>query len=46
VNGLEVSATIDNIFDRKYFDPTPLELRQPILQQDGRTFWVKLTYRY
>ncbi len=45
-SGLEVSATIDNLFDRHYYDPSPLELVQPILRQDGRTFWVKASYRF
>lgn len=46
LNGVELTATVDNIFDHRYSDPTPLELRQSILEQPGRTFWVTLTYRY
>ncbi len=46
LNGVELTATVDNIFDHRYYDPTPLELRQSILEQPGRTFWVTLGYRY
>ena len=40
---VDLSASIYNLFDQRYFDPTPIELRQTILEQDGRTFLVKLT---
>ena len=46
LNGVELTATVDNIFDHRYYDPTPLELRQSVLEQPGRTFWGTLTYRY
>lgn len=46
VNGLELSASIYNLLGRRFYEPSPLELRQPILQQDGRAFQVKLTYAF
>jgi len=49
VKGLEVSASVYNLFDKKYFDPTTPDLSAAgldALQQDGRTFRFKLTYRF
>lgn len=46
VNGLELSASVYNVLDRRIVEPAPLELRQPLLEQDGRTFQVKLQYRF
>ncbi len=43
---LELSASIYNILGRRYFDPSPIELLQPVLEQDGRTFLVKLTAHF
>lgn len=43
---LDLSASIYNLFDHRYFDPTPIELRQTVLEQDGRTFLLKLTARF
>jgi len=40
------SASIYNLFDRKYGDPGGSEHRQDILPQDGRTFRVKLEYSF
>jgi outer membrane receptor for ferrienterochelin and colicins len=46
VKGLELSASLYNIFDRTYADPaTPFHL-QNIIERDGRTFRAKLTYKY
>lgn len=51
VKGLEFSGSIYNLFDTKYFDPG-LEGPSPPysvvdkIQQDGRTWRVKLTYRF
>jgi len=41
---LEMSASIYNLFDRRYADPAGPELTQAAIQQDGRTFWLKFTY--
>jgi iron complex outermembrane receptor protein len=47
VRGLEVSASVYNLFDTRFSDPVSSDL-SPIdqLQQDGRHFRVKLTYRF
>lgn len=46
VKGLEFSASIDNLFDKRYFEPVAPDFSQDLIPQDGRTFRVKLTYRY
>jgi hypothetical protein len=43
---LELSASIYNLLGRRFYEPSPLELRQPLLEQDGRVFQVKLTYGF
>ena len=43
-NGAGKSTTFNCI--SRYYDPTSTDFRQPALQQDGRTFRVKLTYRF
>src|SRR6266542_2116373 len=43
--GAEISAGCYNLFDRRWYTPGAPELLQPMVQQDGRTFRVKLTYR-
>lgn len=44
---LEVSATLYNLFDRRYYDPAGSEL-DPIdrVEQNGRNFRLKLSYRF
>lgn len=44
--GLEASLSLYNLFDRKYGDPASDEHLQNTIGQDGRTFRVKLTYRF
>lgn len=44
--GLEISATVYNMFDRKYGDPASNEFRQDTIPQDGRSFRVKFTYHF
>ncbi len=50
VKGLELSASLYNLLDRKYSDPaTQGQGRnhlQDLIEQDGRAFRVKLTYRF
>jgi iron complex outermembrane receptor protein len=46
VKGLEVSASIYNLFDTKYAFPGSADLREDTVTQDGRSFRVKLTYRF
>ena len=44
--GLEISASVYNLLDRQYSDPaTPLH-QQDTLQRDGRSFRVKISYRF
>jgi outer membrane receptor for ferrienterochelin and colicins len=43
---LDVSASVYNIFDKKYFDPGRPEDPEDSIQQDGRNFRVKLTARF
>jgi len=46
--GLEVSASVYNLFDRRYADPSRPEHLPglDVIQQDGRSFRTKLTYRF
>jgi iron complex outermembrane receptor protein len=47
VKGLELSASIYNLLDKQYKDPaTPLHLDQDSIPREGRTFRLKLTYRF
>jgi len=48
VKGLEVSASVYNLFDTKYSEPAGPEHvpNLDVIQQDGRTFRVQLTYRF
>ena len=43
----ELSASIYNLFDRRYFDPAGDDLN-PIdrVEQNGRSFRLKMTYRF
>lgn len=43
---LEMAASVYNLFDRRYADPAGPEVSQPSIQQDGRTFRLKLTYTF
>jgi iron complex outermembrane receptor protein len=46
VKNLEFSASVYNLFNEQYSDPaTPFHLQSQI-PQNGRTFGVKLTYRF
>jgi len=46
IKGLDLSASIYNLLDKSYSDPaTPFHVQNTI-EQDGRTFRVKLTYRF
>ncbi|GAB4389015.1 MAG: hypothetical protein Kow0025_11790 [Thermodesulfovibrionales bacterium] len=44
LRGLELSASVYNLFDEKYFDPGGGEHVQDAIEQNGRTFRVKLSY--
>lgn len=44
--GADISATVYNLFDRRYADPARPEHAQDAIQQDGRSFRLKLDYRF
>lgn len=44
--GLELSASIYNLFDQGYGDPGSEEHIQDILRRDGRTFRIKMQYSF
>lgn len=46
IKGVEVSASVRNLFDRDYSDPGSGEQVQDEIEQDGRTFWFKLKYGF
>jgi iron complex outermembrane receptor protein len=46
VRGLEASAGVYNLFNTTYSYPAAGEHLQDTIEQDGRTFRVKLTYRF
>ncbi len=45
-NGLEVSASIYNLLDRRYYDPGSGNVAQQVIAQEGRSFRVKVTYHF
>jgi iron complex outermembrane receptor protein len=46
LKGLDLSASVYNLFDKHYSDPSTPYHEQPLIEQDGRSFRVKLTYRF
>jgi iron complex outermembrane receptor protein len=44
--GLELSASIYNLFDRRYADPGAAEHAQDAIAQNGRTGRIKLSYAF
>jgi len=44
--GLEVSASIYNLFDARYAHPVSAAHTQDVIEQSGRSFRVKLTYKF
>lgn len=44
--GVELSASIYNLFDRRYFDPASAEFRQDALEQNGRSLRLKMGYQF
>jgi iron complex outermembrane receptor protein len=44
--GLEVSATVYNLLDRHYSDPSSFFHQQDLIEQDGRSFRLKATYHF
>jgi outer membrane receptor protein involved in Fe transport len=46
LHGLDLSASIYNVLDRRYGDPGAEEHQQDVIPQDGRSFRLKATYRF
>jgi outer membrane receptor for ferrienterochelin and colicins len=46
VKGLEVSASVYNVFDQRYNDPVSGDFLQNAIEQNGRTFRVKATWKF
>jgi iron complex outermembrane receptor protein len=46
IKGLELSAGVYNLFGVKYEDPASREHTQSAIEQDGRVFRLKLTYKF
>lgn len=44
-NGLQLTATVHDLFDRALADPAAKEHDQNVIPQDGRTFRLELNYR-
>jgi iron complex outermembrane receptor protein len=42
----DLSATVYNVFDHRYSDPASTELSQDLIDQDGRNFRLKLSWRF
>jgi outer membrane receptor for ferrienterochelin and colicins len=43
---LDVAASVYNVLDKKYFDPGRPEDPEDTIQQDGRSFRIKITARF
>jgi len=46
IKNVEFSASLYNLLDRRYLDPASNFHVQDVLEQDGRSFRIKLTYRF
>jgi outer membrane receptor for ferrienterochelin and colicins len=46
VKRLQLSASVYNLFGKRYADPGAEEHLQPAITQDGRNFRIKLVYRF
>jgi iron complex outermembrane receptor protein len=46
LKGLELSLSVYNLFDANYADPAGPDFTQDAIPQNGRSFRVKLTYRF
>ncbi len=46
IKGVELSASVYNLFDTDYAYPAGAGFAQDVIPQDGRTFRVKLTYHF
>ncbi|OQX19674.1 MAG: hypothetical protein BWK80_36585 [Desulfobacteraceae bacterium IS3] len=46
VKGLDISASVYNLFDKLYEDPVSTAYKQDVIEQNGRAFRLKLTYSF
>jgi outer membrane receptor for ferrienterochelin and colicins len=46
INGMEISCSIYNLFNKRYSDPGAAEHLQDAIEQDGRTFRLKVVYSF
>src|SRR5207249_1823744 len=46
IQNLELSASVYNLLDRNYADPATRFHQQDSLERDGRSFRLKVTYRF
>ncbi len=46
LKGLELSASVYNLFDTRYSDPASKDFVQHAIMQDGRSFRLKMTYAF
>jgi iron complex outermembrane receptor protein len=46
VKNLEASVSLYNLWNQPYADPVGPDYQQAAIRQDGRTFRVKVTYRF
>ena len=46
IKNVEFSASVYNLLDRKYGDPATRFHQQDIIERDGRSFRLKLSYRF
>ncbi len=46
IKNLEISASVYNLLDAKYYEPSSDYHLQPYIQQNGINFRIKLTYRF
>ena len=45
-HGVEASVSVYNLFDTHYSDPVAVDFRKRSIEQDGRTFRAKLTFKF
>lgn len=46
LRGLDLSLTVDNLFDQRLSDPASLDHTQDFILQDGRTVWLRVQYGF
>jgi outer membrane receptor for ferrienterochelin and colicins len=46
LKGMNISGSVYNLFGENYGDPVGAEFRQDVIEQDGRSFRIKITYTF